>query len=74
MVSKKNKSKIWGFRHHIQGVPLDLLLPSSTLAFKIVRNFFSIENLGIWSREVKPRIFKIFNRDKNPMEQPVYEN
>ena len=25
MVSKKNKSKIWGFRPHIQGVPWDFL-------------------------------------------------
>ena len=39
MVTKKNKSKIWGFRHHIQGVPWDLLLPSSTLAFQAVTNF-----------------------------------
>ena len=25
--------------HHIQGVPWDLLLPSSTLAFQVVKNF-----------------------------------
>ena len=36
MVSKKNKSKIWGFMPHIQGVPWDFSLPSSTLAFKVV--------------------------------------
>ena len=38
MVSKKSKSKIWWFSPHIQGVPLDFKLPSSTLAFKVVLN------------------------------------
>ena len=38
MVSKKNKSKIWWFSPHVQGVPWDFKLPSSTLAFKVVLN------------------------------------
>ena len=38
MVSKKNKSKIWWFSPHVQGVPWDFKLPSSTLAFKVVFN------------------------------------
>ena len=62
---QKNKSKIWGFRHHIQGVLWDFLLPSSTLAFQVVIIFFYIRNFGIWSREVRPKIFKMFNSDKN---------
>ena len=36
MVSKKDKSKIWWFSPHVQGVPWDFKLPSSTLAFKVV--------------------------------------
>ena len=48
MVSKKNKSKIWEFRPHIQDVPWDFLLPSSTLAFKVVINkeFKNMEWIG----------------------------
>ena len=38
MVSKENKSKIWWFSPHIQGVPWDFKLPSSTLSFKVVLN------------------------------------
>ena len=40
MVSKKNKSKIWGFMPHLQGALWDFLLPSSTLALKAVIIFF----------------------------------
>ena len=39
MVSKKIKSKIFGFMPHIQVVPWDFF-PSSTLAIMVVINLF----------------------------------
>ena len=59
MVSKKIKSKIFGFMPHIQVVMWDFF-PSSTLAIKVV----SIRNLEIWSKEKRPLIFKKFYSDK----------
>ena len=38
MVSKKDKSKIWPFSFNIQVVRLELLLPSTTLAYKDVND------------------------------------